>query len=92
MSIPPGVLRTPPRPSAHPRSRDARRALAASALCLAVAACGPTYAYRHLAEDLQALCLREYHLSVRAQLVGHDVAVACAIEGLLKPTDRKSVV
>lgn len=57
----------------------------AAALGLASAACGPSYTHRRLTQDLEALCLQEYHLPVRVQLVGHDVAVVCTIEHLLKP-------
>jgi len=55
-------------------------------LCLAglLASCSPSYTRERLATDLQSLCATEYQLPVRVQLVGHDVTVICAIEGLLK--------
>ena len=72
-------------PAAYP-ARFAAVLLSLATLCL-LNGCGPSYARPRLAGDLQELCAHEYQLPVRAQLIGHDVTVICAIEGLLKATE-----
>ncbi len=69
------------------RHRLWQRSAWCTLLACTLSACGPSYPHQRLAQDLQALYQREYHLPAHVQLLGNSLNVTCAIEGLLKASE-----